>query len=253
LSAISKPGQESTGTETIVRVSGMGKSYGRLTAVRDVGFTIRAREILGVIGPNGAGKTTLLECLAGVQPADSGEVTFESSPGNGHRRSSMLFYVPDGIAPWPNQSVRWAIDFTLGFFGGRRELYPEVARDLNLEPLLRKTVAALSKGQRKRLMLAIALLAPQPVVLIDEPFEGLDLRQSRELEETFRQQVSAGRTLVLSVHQIADAARICDRFVLMSSGRLVAEGTFEELFQAASSRLGHAPARDFKEIFLALT
>jgi ABC-2 type transport system ATP-binding protein len=252
LSTIPKRGQESTGTETIVRVSGMGKSYGRLTAVRDVAFTIRAREILGVIGPNGAGKTTLLECLAGVQPADSGEVTFGNSLSNGNR-SSILFYVPDGIAPWPNQSVQWSIDFTLGFFGGRRDFYPEVARDLDLEPLLRKTVVALSKGQRKRLLLAIALLAPQPVILIDEPFEGLDLRQSREVEATLRKQVSAGRTLVLSIHQIADAARICNRFVLLNSGKLVAEGTLEELFQAASSRLGHAPARDFEEIFLALT
>jgi ABC-2 type transport system ATP-binding protein len=237
-------------TNILASVSGMTKSYGRSTAIRDVGFTIRSGEILGVIGPNGAGKTTLLECIAGVQAADSGEVAFGTSQSS---RSAVLFYVPDGIAPWPDQSVRWAMDFMLGFFGGRRDLYAEVARDLNLDPLLRRTVGALSKGQRKRVLLAIALLAPQPVILIDEPFEGLDLRQSRELEGTFRKQVSAGRTLVLSIHQIADAARICDRFVLLNSGDLVAEGTLEELRKAASSRLGHAPAQDFEEIFLALT
>jgi ABC-2 type transport system ATP-binding protein len=241
------------GAETVARVRGMSKSYGRITAVHDVAFTIRPGEILGVIGPNGAGKTTLLECLAGVQPADSGEVAFASSLSSGHGRSSILFYVPEGIAPWPKQSVRWALDFTLGFFGGRRDLYAEVERDLNLQPLLGQTVAALSKGQRKRLLLAIALLVPHPVVLIDEPFEGLDLRQSRELERTLRKHVSAGRTLVLSIHQIADAARVCDRFVLLSSGKLVAEGTHEELYQAASSRLGRPPAQDLEEIFLALT
>jgi ABC-type multidrug transport system ATPase subunit len=231
----------------------MSKRYGHISAIREVAFTIRAGEILGVIGPNGAGKTTLLECLSGVQPADSGEVVFASSGRKGNGRSSVLFYVPEGIAPWPHQSVRWALDFTLGFFGGRRDLYAQVERDLNLQPLLRQRVAELSKGQRKRLLLAIALLVPHPVILIDEPFEGLDLRQSRELAETLRKHVSAGRTLVLSIHQIADAARICDRFVLLSGGELVAEGTLEELFQAASSRLGHAPALDLEEIFLALT
>jgi ABC-2 type transport system ATP-binding protein len=231
----------------------MTKSYGRVTAIRDVGFTIRAAEILGIIGPNGAGKTTLLECIAGVQAADSGEVTFGTPQSSRCERSSILFYVPDGIAPWPNQSVGWAVDFMLGFFGGRRELYAEVARDLNLDPLLRRTVGALSKGQRKRVLLAAALLAPQPVILIDEPFEGLDLRQSRELEGTLRRHASAGRTLVLSIHQIADAARICDRFVLLSSGNLMAEGTLEELSRAAGNRMGHAPAQDFEEIFLALT
>ena len=240
-------------TKILASVSGMTKSYGRITAIRDVGFTIRSGEILGVIGPNGAGKTSLLECIAGVQAADSGEVSFENLRSSRHSRSAILFYVPDGIAPWPNQPVQWAMDFMLGFFGGRRDLYPEVARDLNLDPLLRRTVGALSKGQCKRVLLAIALLAPQPVILIDEPFEGLDLRQSRELEGTFRKQVCAGRTLVLSIHQIADAARICDRFVLLSSGDLVAEGTLEELREAANSRLGHAPAQDLEEIFLALT
>ncbi len=208
--------------KAIACVRGMTKSYGRITAISNVGFTIRPGEVLGIIGPNGAGKTTLLECSAGVQAADSGEVTLANPQS---RRSSVLFYVPDGIAPWPYQSVRWALDFVLGFFGGRRDLCGEVTTDLNLGPLLGRKVGTLSKGQRKRLLLAIALLAPQPVILIDEPFEGLDLKQSRELEVTLRRHASSGRTLVLTIHQIADAARICDRFVLLSSGNLVAEGT----------------------------
>ena len=240
-------------TSTLAYVSGMSKTYGHVTAIRDVGFTVRSGEILGVIGPNGAGKTTLLECVAGVQAADSGEVAFGASWSSYRGRCSVLFYVPDGIAPWPNQSVGWAIDFTLGFFGGRRDLYAAVAHDLNLEPLFGRTVGALSKGQRKRLLLAIALLAPQPVILIDEPFEGLDLRQSHELEVTLRQHVSAGRTLVLSIHQIADAARICNRFLLLSSGNVVAEGTLDELRQAAGRRVEHAPEPDLEDIFLALT
>ncbi len=235
--------------DKVVVVAGLTKRYGRVTAIDDVSFSIRAGEVLGLIGPNGAGKTTLLECLAGVQPADAGTVTFQK---NGASRSSHLFYVPDGIAPWPEQPVRWAIDFSLGFFGGRKNLLQEVLTDLRIDPLLGVRVGALSKGQRKRVMLAIGLLAPQPVLVIDEPFEGLDLRQSREVDAVLRKHVANGRTVFVSIHQIADAAKICDRFVLLSGGRVIAEGTLGEL-KALTAAHGTIPTDDFEEIFLALT
>jgi ABC-2 type transport system ATP-binding protein len=111
----------------------------------------------------------------------------------------------------------------------------------------------LSKGQRKRALLAMSLLTPQPVLLADEPFDGLDLRQTREVADALRAQVAGGRTLVLSIHQIADAARICDRFVLLSGGRVRGEGTLAELSAMAAAR-GAAPHdQDLEEVFLALT
>jgi ABC-2 type transport system ATP-binding protein len=236
-------------TNSVVRVAGLTKHYGRVTAIRDVSFAIYPGQILGLIGPNGAGKTTLLECLAGVQAADGGSVTFTSADAS---RTSELFYVPDGIAPWPEQSVQWAIDFSLGYFGGRRDLYKEVVSDLGLDPLLRVRVGALSKGQRKRVLLAIGLLAPQPVLIIDEPFEGLDLKQSREVHSVLRKHVDAGRTVFVSIHQIADAAKICERFVLLSGGCVIAEGTLEELKSKAATHRA-IQTDDFEEIFLALT
>jgi ABC-2 type transport system ATP-binding protein len=100
-------------------------------------------------------------------------------------------------------------------------------------------IGALSKGQRKRALLAIGLLTPQPILLADEPFDGLDLRQTREVAQALRDYAAQGRTMFLSIHQIADAARVCDRFVLLSGGRAVGEGTFD--------------GRDLEEVFLALT
>jgi ABC-2 type transport system ATP-binding protein len=239
--------------ETIARVQGISKSYGRNAALRDVSFSIRSGELLGLIGPNGAGKTTLFECVAGVQPADSGEITLQTDCGPPIRRSSVLFYLPDGIVPWPDQPVGWALEFCLGFFGGRRNLYEDVVRDLSLRELLRARIGELSKGQRKRVLLGMGLLMPQTLLLIDEPFEGLDLRQSRDVTATLQMQVSLGRTLFVSIHQIGDAARVCDRFVLLSNGRVAAEGTQEELTALATARLGCAPPSDFEEVFLALT
>ena len=227
------------------------KRYGRLTALSDVSFSVRSGEVLGLIGPNGSGKTTLFECLGGVLPLDAGSLVQDGRPMSDRARASTLFYLPDSIVPWPEQSVRWAIDFTLGFFHGRVSLREEVVRRLDIGPLLDATIGSLSKGQRKRALLAIGLLMPQPMLLADEPFDGLDLRQSRDVAQTLRSYASAGRTMFLSIHQIKDAARVCDRFVLISGGSIRGEGTFEQLASQAASR--GATTGDLEEVFLALT
>jgi len=227
------------------------KRYGRLTALSDVSFSVRPGEVLGLIGPNGSGKTTLFECLGGVLPLDAGSLVQQGRPLTDRVRASTLFYLPDSITPWPEQSVRWAIEFTLGFFNGRSHLRDEVVQRLDIAPLLDSTIGSLSKGQRKRALLAIGLLMPQPMLLADEPFDGLDLRQSRDVAQTLRSYASAGRTMFLSIHQIKDAARVCDRFVLISGGSIRGEGTFEQLASQAASR--GAPTGDLEEVFLALT
>jgi ABC-2 type transport system ATP-binding protein len=237
---------------SIMSVARLSKTYGRIRALEKVSLSIRPGEILGLIGPNGAGKTTLFECVAGLEPADEGAVLFGTSGANGRHRSSTLFYVPDGIAPWPDQPVRWVLEFSLGYFGGRQSSYSAVVDDLALAPLMRVPVGALSKGQRKRVLLALGLLAPQPVLLIDEPFEGLDLRQSRDAVIALRRHLTPDRTFFLSIHQIAAAAKICDRFLLLSEGRVVEEGNLEDLTVLAGERLRREPS-DFEEVFLALT
>ena len=229
--------------KALFEVKNLSKRFGRLAALSDVSFHVREGELLGLIGPNGAGKSTLFECIAGVLPYDEGEIL---CGGNSLRET--LFYVPDGITPWPSQSVRWVLDFTTGFLGGSAELYDEVVEQLDLRALLRQPIGTLSKGQRKRALLAIGLLTAQPALLIDEPFEGLDLRQARDIAAALRTHAARGRTLFLSIHQIGDAARLCDRFILLNAGRVRGEGTVEELAQLAGSR-----ERDLEEVFLALT
>jgi ABC-2 type transport system ATP-binding protein len=245
----------------LLRVTGLTKRYGRLTALENVSFSIRPGEVLGLIGPNGSGKTTLFECLGGVLPADRGEVFEDHRALTANERRGRLFYLPDGIAPWPAQTVRWALDFAIGFFGarGRSPTPAPVVRQLDLESLLDAPIGTLSKGQRKRVLLGIGLLTPQPVLLADEPFDGLDLRQTRDVGRALRAHAAAGRTLLLSIHQIADAARVCDRFVLLSGGRVCGEGTLDELSAVASARRrvetsgDAAGPGDLEQVFLALT
>jgi ABC-2 type transport system ATP-binding protein len=237
-----------------VTVGHLTKSYGRLTALADVSLSIRAGEVLGLIGPNGAGKTTLFECVAGVLPYEAGRISVDGKELSPRQRSSHVFYIPDAIAPWPAQTVRWALEFTIGFFGGSADRRDEVVERLDLGPLLGSTIGMLSKGQRKRAVLAVGMLTPHPLLLTDEPFDGLDLRQTREVGAALRAHAAGGRTLFLSIHQITDAARVCDRFVLLSGGRVRGEGTVEELARSVNPNpLNPLNPLNLEELFLALT
>jgi ABC-2 type transport system ATP-binding protein len=158
--------------QPLVSVAGLTKTYREIIALSDVALTVREGEVLGLIGPNGAGKTTLFECLAGVLPADSGRVSIRGQDVATADRGRHLFYLPDAIAPWPSETVGWAMDFTIGFFGGASRRKHDVVARLGLEPLMHRPVGALSKGQRKRVTLALGLLTPQPVLLADEPSRG---------------------------------------------------------------------------------
>ena len=223
----------------MLRVTGVSKRFGRNMVLDDVSFAVREGEILGLIGPNGAGKTTLFECMAGLIPADSGD----TKPGR-----ETLFYLPDAIRPWPDQTVQWVLKFFAGLHGAPVGADTALANRLQLDRLAASTVGSLSKGESKRLLLALGLLTPHPLLLLDEPFDGLDFRQTRDVMVLLRTLPAQKRTLFLSIHQLSDAARICDRLILLSRGRIVGQGTLAELRGKAGLQEG-----GLEEVFLALT
>jgi ABC-type multidrug transport system ATPase subunit len=243
-------------TETLITVEGISKCYAPRWVLRDVGFTVRQGETLGLIGPNGAGKTTLFECLAGLSTADAGTVSFRDQSLPAAKRQNALFYLPDGITPWAAQTVRWALGFFEKLYRNSQTGAVELAKELKLDHLLSSRIGSLSKGERKRLLLALGLLTTHPLLMLDEPFDGLDLRQTRDVMALLRRHAEAGRTLMLSIHQLTDAARVCDRLVLLSEGKVVGEGTIDELREQANlADLGKSglPQAGLEEIFLALT
>jgi ABC-2 type transport system ATP-binding protein len=235
--------------DALMAVYGIAKVFGDQQVLADVSFEVTSGEILGLIGPNGAGKTTLLECIAGLLAADTGEVRWRGALLPRARRKEQLFYVPEAISPYPDQRTGEVLTF---FRQAQRQPPSRVehlVRALDLEPALAKPVGALSKGYRRRFLLALGLLAPRPVLLMDEPFDGFDLRQTRGVMNLLRQEAVDGRTLVLSIHQLGDAQRVCDRLVLLSGGRVMGVGTLAELTAAARLPIDTG----LEEVFLALT
>jgi ABC-type multidrug transport system ATPase subunit len=190
----------------------------------------------------------LLEAIAGLLPIESGAVLWRDNALPFDRRRDSIFFLPDGVRPWQEQHVLRVIEFFAAVYGRSGPTLANTIRLLGLSPVLRKRVDALSKGFCRRLMLALALLTPHPLLLMDEPFDGFDLRQTREIMNVLRELALGGRTLLLAIHQLIDAERVCDRFVLLAGGRVRGTGTLDDLRR----RTGQVEA-GLEDVFLALT
>jgi ABC-2 type transport system ATP-binding protein len=239
---------ESRSSNSLLRVERLSKRFGEYQALRDISFEVSGHEIVGLIGPNGAGKTTLMECVSGLLPADSGRVSWNGAPLPTDARKNVMFYLPDEVSLYGAQFVITVLDLFRAAFGASHDRLAAIVDQLELASVLTKRVKALSKGYRRRFLLAIGLLAPQPLLLLDEPFSGFDLRQTLSVIPVLVALREAGRTLVLSIHQLTDAERICDRFILLSAGEVLGCGTLSELRHQAKLETGGLEA-----VFLALT
>jgi ABC-2 type transport system ATP-binding protein len=234
--------------DELMKIENVTKRFGARRVLDDVSFSVRRGEILGLIGPNGAGKTTLFECLSGLTPTDNGIIRAQDKMLSPNRRKESLFYLSDAIRPWAEQTVQWVLSFFVKLYARSKTDIESLAVPLRLDEIMKSRIASLSKGELKRTLLALGLMTSQPLLLLDEPFDGLDLRQARDVTELLKQHAGSGRTLMLSIHQLVDAGRVCDRLVLLSAGRVAGEGTIEELRKQTN-----LPNGGVEEIFLALT
>lgn len=234
--------------QVLLRVDSITKQYAGQAVLSEVAFDIQAGEILGIIGPNGAGKTTLLEALAGILPAETSNVQCQGKPLPASRRRDVMFYLPDGVRPYMDQPVARVLSFFAGVYRKSAGETADAIEVVGLKPVLHKRLNSLSKGYGRRLMLALALLTPHRLLLMDEPFDGFDLRQIRAIVDVLRREATRGRTLFLAIHQLSDAERVCDRLILLADGRIRGMGTLNDL--RARAGIGDASLED---IFLALT
>jgi len=234
--------------EILLGVDSISKQYVDQLVLADVSFDIQAGEVIGIIGPNGAGKTTLLEAVAGILPIDKSDVRWRGRPLPPSHRREAMFYLPDGVRPYQDQPVTRVLAFFADVYRRSTNDVEDTVELVGLTPVLHKRVQSLSKGYGRRLMLALGLLTPHPLLLMDEPFDGFDLRQSRDIVGVLRREAAKGRTLVLAIHQLMDAERVCDRFILLADGRVRGTGTLNDLRVRTGLTSG-----GLEDIFLALT
>jgi ABC-2 type transport system ATP-binding protein len=224
---------------------GLTKRYGERVALRDVSFAAAPGELVAVIGPNGAGKTTLLSILAGIQRPDAGEVT---------RPPRELGWVPQQPAVYSKLSVAENLRLfaRLEKVANVDEVVIRMLGQTGLRDRAGDELGKLSGGNRQRVNIAIGLLAEPPVLLLDEPSASLDPRQRARLWEFVGGQAAHGTAVIFSTHDVQEAERYADRFLVLADGELLFAGTAGELAAAVVGRGGGEAAgpRDFESAFV---
>ncbi len=238
----------------MIEVTGLSKRYRDRIAVEDLTFGVPEGEILGFLGPNGAGKSTTMRILAGYLPASSGTVkvagfdVFEE-PYEVKRR---IGYLPETPPLYPEMTVRGYLKFVASIKGVRRgQMAAElerVAHATGVADVLERLIQNLSKGYRQRVGVAQALLGNPPVLILDEPTEGLDPSQRAEVRQLIKG-LAGQHTVILSTHILSEVTMTCERVLILNQGRMVA---FDEIRNLAHA-LGQGDQTSLEDIFLKLT
>ncbi|MBX3388959.1 MAG: ABC transporter ATP-binding protein [Phycisphaeraceae bacterium] len=224
----------------MLEVRDIHKWYGPFHAVRGVSFSARRGEVVGLLGPNGAGKTTTIRMITGVFPPSKGAIEIDglSIIAQPEQSRSLIGYLPESAPLYPEMSVTGYLHYRANLFSISGSKQPEaIERALSLTSLgevRRKRIGALSKGFRQRVGLAAAALHQPSLLVLDEPANGLDPTQIRQMRETVRS-LAKDSCVLLSSHILSEVELTCDRVVVIASGRVLADGTPAELRQR------HAP------------
>jgi ABC-2 type transport system ATP-binding protein len=227
----------------IATFDGVTRRYGHVTAVDGLWLQIQRGQTVALLGPNGAGKTTTVELLLGLASPDAGVVgLFGGPPADAVAAGRVGAMLQDAGLP------QWARVAEL--IGLVRSLYPdplsvaEVLRLADLEPLAQRQVQRLSGGQRQRVRLALALAGNPELLVLDEPTAALDVDARRSFWERVRGYVAGGRTVLFATHRLEEADAVADRVVVISGGRLLADGTPEQVKAQAAGRSTISVAAD---------
>ncbi len=213
-----------------IRISNLYKSYGRIKAVDGISLTVEEREIFGILGPNGAGKTTTLEMIETLRAPDDGtiDVLGLDVVKDAQAIKELIGVQLQTTVFFDQLSVFETIDLFSSFYPKTLAINDLIAlADLNDKSHSR--VNELSGGQHKRLSIALALVNDPRIVFLDEPTTGLDPQARRRIWEIVENLRNQGKTLVITTHYIEEAEHLCDRVAVMDQGKIVAQGTPEQL------------------------
>lgn len=202
--------------------------FSRLVAVRDLSFRLGPGRVLGLIGPNGSGKTTAIRCLLGLVRASRGEVRILGARPLSAAARREVGFAPERFEPSPARSGRRTLELLGVLSGLTQEVVEERSRRLlerfELAPAADRAVGGYSKGMRRRLAIAQALLSEPRLVVLDEPFDGLDPLGALLVREEIESRAAAGTAFVVSSHQLADVEAVATDVVVMHHGVVVAQG-----------------------------
>ena len=229
-----------------IEVSNLTKDFGEIVAVSDLSFKARSGEIIALLGPNGAGKSTLMNMITGYLAPTSGSIKVMEKDISGAplEAKKLIGFLPEGSPLYPDMSVRSFLEYMAelrGFSGNeKKQRLQEIARAANIADILSQKIETLSKGCLRRVGFAQSIISNPPILLLDEPTDGLDPNQKEHIRELITR-MGRDKTIIISTHLLDEAETIANRIILMSKGQIKADGTLDSiLFQNHAATLSDA-------------
>ena len=213
----------------VISTRGLTKFYGKTRGVEDLTMCVPQGAVYGFLGPNGSGKTTTIRCLLGMLKPSAGTAEVLGAPVglDGHAQRARIGYVAGEVRLYERETGKWHFDLVSGLRGGRGILERELVERFDFDPTRR--VKEMSKGNKQKLALILALAHDPELLILDEPTSGLDPLNQESIYEVIGERVAAGRTVFLSSHVLSEVERICDRVGIIRQGKLVAEEGVRDL------------------------
>ncbi|WP_029146087.1 ABC transporter ATP-binding protein [Microbacterium luticocti] len=219
-----------------IAASGVTKSFGRVRAVQGVDLHVNAGEVVAFLGPNGAGKTTTIDMILGLSRPDTGEISvFGTTPRGAIARGYVSAVLQTG-GLLKDLTVRETVELTASLFSQTRPVDEVLAR-AGIAEIAARMVGKCSGGQQQRLRFAMALLSDPGLLILDEPTTGMDVEGRRSFWQAIRADADRGRTVLFATHYLEEADAYADRIVLMSQGRIVADGTTAHIKNLVAGRI----------------
>jgi ABC-2 type transport system ATP-binding protein len=238
--------------ENILEIKNLSKSFGTLKAVNELNLVVKPGEIFGLLGPNGAGKTTTIKMILGLLDKDDGEISvFGMNPERDEIEiKKNIGYVAEEPIIYRSLTPKELFNFV----GSLRNLQGEevskrlanLLESFDAIKYYNKSIATLSRGNKQKIQIIAALLHEPKLLILDEPFSGLDTKSVKVFKEILKMHVKKGGSIIFSTHVMEIAENMCDRITIIKNGKNIATGTVEELkIQAKQSK--------FEDVFLELT
>jgi ABC-2 type transport system ATP-binding protein len=222
-----------------LEVRGIVKRFGNHTAVDDISFEVPRGVVFGILGPNGAGKSTMLRMINDIIAADAGEIRILGDHAPGSSAARHIGYLPEERGLYPKMRVHDMVSF-MGELRGLSGREASARADkwlvrLGLGDWLKNKVQDLSKGMQQKVQFATALIHDPELVILDEPWSGLDPINSEVLRETVEEVRAAGRTVLFSTHQMEQAEKVCDQVLIIARGKKVLDGNLRDIKRASAA------------------
>jgi len=228
----------------LLQIDGLKKYFKKIKAVDGISFTVEKGDILGLLGPNGAGKSTTISMIATLLAPDGGTIVFdgEDIAQNPKAIQQRLGLVPQEIALYPSLSGYENLAFwgkTYGLRGGAlKKRIEEVSEIIGIQSRLKDKVKKYSGGMQRRINIGAALLHEPEFIIMDEPTVGIDPQSRNHILDTVRALAKKGATIIYTSHYMEEVELLCDRICIMESGKIIAQGTKDEIVQSIGGQMG---------------